>query len=252
MPDRDSIPITMKNGSRWRPDFIFEELLDLVDALALPHYRDVQEGAVEELRLDLASRREDDNVLSLDDEQRVHNARKINKGLAMELSVSASLTYVGLPKTVRSFCKLNKRGAPNCFAGKGDPDILTQTIAEQIRLPDRLQGQRQPGDGSEELPEAVEGGARPLQKAPEADQSPHRLRVSPQPRQRRQGQGDPGRLPGLRQNGEAEAEGRRAARADARRRVRDGAPAPARTGEATVRQPPAGHVAERVAPEAAW
>jgi len=126
MPDRDSIPITMKNGSRWRPDFIFDELLDLVDALALPHYRDVQEGAVEELRLDLASRREDENVLSLDDERRVHNARKINKGLAMELSVSASLTYVGLPKTVRSFCKLNKRGVPNYFAGKGDPDILTQ------------------------------------------------------------------------------------------------------------------------------
>ena len=132
MPEPDPIPITMKNGSRWRPDFIFEELLDIVDALALPHYRDVQEGAVEALSLDLASRRGDDNLLSLDAERRVHNARKINKGLAMELSVSASLTFVGRPKTVKSFCKLNDRGVPNYFAGKGEPDILTRPLPNKF------------------------------------------------------------------------------------------------------------------------
>ena len=58
------IPITMKSGSPWRPDFIFEELLDIVDVLALPHYRDAQGGAVEALRLDLASRRGHDNRLA--------------------------------------------------------------------------------------------------------------------------------------------------------------------------------------------
>ena len=124
------IPVTLaRNGSPWRPrpDFILVELCDIVDSLALPHYRDVQGGAVEALRLDLESRRKDDNRLKLKSEKRVHDSRKINKGLAMELAVSATLCHVGRPKSVSSFCKLNPtNGLPNYFAVKGDPDILTQ------------------------------------------------------------------------------------------------------------------------------
>ena len=95
----------------------------MLNALAVPDYRTIEEGAVEPTGLDSQSRRRAGNRLSLTTTSRVNASRKINKALTMELTMSALLTHFDSPRQVKSFCVLNANGLPNYFAQVGYPDI---------------------------------------------------------------------------------------------------------------------------------
>ena len=140
------IPVTVgakdDSSSDWHADRPLSELLEILDALDLPGVREVQAGAIEKLRLDSKSRREDDNKIRLREskpkgeleerlskgEKRIQTMRRINKGLAMELTVSSILTFFGHPSVIRGYCTTNAKGLPNNFAPCGVCDIEPRPV----------------------------------------------------------------------------------------------------------------------------
>ena len=121
----EPIPVTLRHEYIWRPGLDMPALCDMLMYLSEPHFRMVKSGAVDALRLDTESRREDVNAINTEkDDVATHTRRCINKGLAMELVSSAVFAMVDHPQEVKSFCKLNARRQPNYFAPPGYPDIL--------------------------------------------------------------------------------------------------------------------------------
>ena len=59
-----------------------------------------------------------------DKSTKISTARKINKGLAMEMVMSSLLTFVDHPSEVASRCVANRRGKPNNFAQGDTPDVI--------------------------------------------------------------------------------------------------------------------------------
>ena len=119
-----------ESASSWDAGRPLSEILEILDALELTEAREVQHGAIKKLGLDSATRRKQDNRLRFREpkptgdlerklakkENRIQAARRINKGLAMELAVSSILTFLGHPGVVRSYCTTNAKGLPNNFA----------------------------------------------------------------------------------------------------------------------------------------
>ena len=122
----EPIPVTLKRGHTWRSGYLPWELCNMLNALAQTDLRVVQRGPVKKLGLDTQSRAKQDNQLVLAEETRVKTARKINKGLAMELAMSSPLTFVDHADQVKSFCKVNRRGMPHYFAPPYKPDIVVR------------------------------------------------------------------------------------------------------------------------------
>ena len=123
-PD-NTIPVTLMRGRPWYSGCLSWELCNMLNALEQPDLRIIGEGAVKKVGLDGRSRARDDNRLNLPkEEKRRITARKINKGLTMEMVMSSLLTFVDHPGAVTSRCVPNKRGLPNNFAQGGRPDIV--------------------------------------------------------------------------------------------------------------------------------
>ena len=61
-------------------------------------------------------------------EDRIQCTFRINKGLAMELTVSSILTFFGNPRAIRSYCTTNAKGLPNNFAPCGVCDIEPRPV----------------------------------------------------------------------------------------------------------------------------
>ena len=123
-PD-NTIPVTLMRGRPWYSEYLSWELCNILNALEQPDLRIIGEGAVKKVGLDGRSRARDDNQLNLPkEEKRRITARKINKGLTMEMVMSSLLTFVDPPGAVTSRCVPNKRGLPNNFAQGGRPDIV--------------------------------------------------------------------------------------------------------------------------------
>ena len=124
----DPIPVTLRYEYSWRSGRPPWELCNMLNALSVSDFRTIQEGAVERLGLDAATRRKQDNTLTLDKEKEgwIKSARKINKALTMELVVSSLLTYIDHPELVISGCSVNRNGLPHYFAPALAPDIVVQ------------------------------------------------------------------------------------------------------------------------------
>ena len=140
------IPVTVgskdESSSDWHADRPLFELLQILDALELSSVWEVRAGAIERLRLDSTSRRKDDNKIRFRgskpqgdleeklsrNENRIQCTFRINKGLAMELTVSSILTFFGHPRTIRSYCTTNAKGLPNNFAPCGVCDIEPRPV----------------------------------------------------------------------------------------------------------------------------
>ena len=123
-PD-NTIPVTLMRGRPWYSGYLSWELCNMLNALEQPDLRIIGEGAVKKVGLDGRSRARDDNRLNLPkEEKRRITARKINKGLTMEMVMSSLLTFVDHPGAVTSRCVPNKRGLPNNFAQGNRPDIV--------------------------------------------------------------------------------------------------------------------------------
>ena len=122
----DAIPLTLaKSGRAFRSGYILPDLLDIVDSLSELDWREYQPPAFQAYDIDAESRRRSGSKLNLKTEKRkVNTFRKINKGLAMELSVSEVLTFVNHPDSVTSYCRVDDRGLPWYYATGGDPDIV--------------------------------------------------------------------------------------------------------------------------------
>ena len=121
----EAIPLTLANsGLAFRSGYILPDLLDIVESLAEPDWMEYQPTAFEAYNIDAESRRRSDSRLHLETEKKVNTFRKINKGLAMELSVSETLTFVNHPDSVTSYCRVDDHGLPTYYATGGDPDIL--------------------------------------------------------------------------------------------------------------------------------
>ena len=139
----DGIQITIRNEKLWKPDFIFVQLCDMLDALERPHFRDVLGGAVQRLRLDPDSRFEDDNRIAPkgkgkgkgkgkdDPNKKISKRRGFSKGLAMEVVVASLLTWLDHPKQVRAYWKINRNGLPNHAAPARKPDLLFSPMDAQ-------------------------------------------------------------------------------------------------------------------------
>ena len=124
MPRRMPIPLTLSTGKPFHLGYPAWRLCNMLNALAVPDYRTIEEGAVEPAGLDAESRRRDGNRLNVTTDARVNASRKINKALSMELTMSSLLAYFDSPRQVRIYCTVSASGIPNNYAQGGDPDIL--------------------------------------------------------------------------------------------------------------------------------
>ena len=124
----EPIPVTLRDEYTWRAERPPWELCNILNAIAVPDFRTIREGAVEKVGLDTASRRKQDNLLKFapDAQQRINQSRKINKALAMELVMASLLTHIDHPREVKSFCAVNREGLPHYFAPALAPDIVVQ------------------------------------------------------------------------------------------------------------------------------
>ena len=101
MPRRMPIPLTLRNGKPFQLGYPAWRLCNLLNALAVPDYRTIEEGAVEPAGLDAESRRRAGNRLNVNTAARVNASRKINKALSMELTMSSLLAHFDSPRQVR-------------------------------------------------------------------------------------------------------------------------------------------------------
>ena len=123
----EAIPLTLAHsGIAFRSGYILPELVDIIDSLSELDWREYQAPAFEAYDIDAKSRRRSGSEFTQKTDKRVKSFRKINKGLAMELSVSEALTFVNHPDSVTSYCRVDDRGLPWYFATGGDPDIVTR------------------------------------------------------------------------------------------------------------------------------
>ena len=124
----EPIPVTLRDEYTWRAERPPWELCNILNAIAVPDFRTIREGAVEKVGLDTGSRRKQDNLLKFapDAQQRINQSRKINKALAMELVMASLLTHIDHPRQVKSFCAVNRKGLPHYFAPALAPDIVVQ------------------------------------------------------------------------------------------------------------------------------
>ena len=124
MPKRMPIPLTLRTGKSFNLGYPAWRLCNMLNALAVPDYRTIEEGAVEPVGLDAENRRRTDNRLNVAIDSRVNASRKINKALSMELTMSSLLAYFDSPRQVTTYCTLSAGGIPNNYAQGGVPDIL--------------------------------------------------------------------------------------------------------------------------------
>lgn len=124
MAKRTPIPLTLRNGKPFHLGYPAWRLCNMLNALAVPDYRTIEEGAVEPAGLDAESRKRTDNRLNVKTASRVNASRKINKALSMELTMGSLLAHVDGPRQVRIYCTVSAGGMPNHYAQGGDPDIL--------------------------------------------------------------------------------------------------------------------------------
>ena len=59
------IPVTLRYEYTWRSGRLAWELCNILNALPVPDFRTIREGAVEKLGLDAATRRKQANALAL-------------------------------------------------------------------------------------------------------------------------------------------------------------------------------------------
>ena len=99
--------------------------VQFVESVGAPRLPDHPGGSVKKIRFDARSRAKDDNRLKLTGPQKkIVTARKINKGLAMELVMASLLTFVGHPREVLSHCVSIHHRRPNNFVQGDNPDIV--------------------------------------------------------------------------------------------------------------------------------
>ena len=123
-----TIPVTLEDGNTWRSKRPPLELCTMLYGLASRGQHILAETVVEKLYLDHASRTAAGNPISIDMRPRQLTAlRRNNKGLAMEMTMSAVLTHVDHPEQVLMNCTLDEEtGLPHRFAGPVCPTSWSQ------------------------------------------------------------------------------------------------------------------------------
>ena len=120
------IPVTLRKGYLWQPDFRMEEIYLLLSYLLHHNYKQINKIISRALNIDTLSRVMEDNRINLDPEnksRRTSDRRDIDKALAMELLIALLLTYLDESDEVISNC-VEQNELPNNFASSGLSDIL--------------------------------------------------------------------------------------------------------------------------------
>ena len=126
------IPVTLRYGHDWRCKLSLKRLRIILDYLTVLDPAEIKEAAIEPLRLDPQSRREDGTTRVLKTDHEVKELYKINKGLAMEMASAAVLTYTDHPEVVFSYCGVNlDNGLPNHPAPSGAADIVVRPAGDE-------------------------------------------------------------------------------------------------------------------------
>ena len=124
--------VTNRSGELWSCGLTTPEIYRTLQRLEAPSFRSLKE-ALERVRLDPVSRREDGNTLDTpeDADHRTNLERKFNKGLAMEVVASAALTAVDHTEKVHTYWTL-KEGSnlPNRHAPSRVPDVYIPPTGE--------------------------------------------------------------------------------------------------------------------------
>lgn len=118
------IPVTLREGSPWRPSLTADEVALLLAYLYSQNFKALSNLIARKLNIDTRSRVETDNRINLqaDGQHWLREARTINKALAMELLVALSLTFIDNAEQVLSGCVVRNQ-QPNNFASSGLGDI---------------------------------------------------------------------------------------------------------------------------------
>ncbi len=126
-----SIPVTLKDGNTWRSPRPILALCQMLYGLARSEFRTIHAAVMEKHLLDHASRVKAGNPISIDRTVgQLAALRRGNKGLAMEMTMSALLTHIDHPSEVLMNCTLDEEtGFPHRPAGPYLTDIVvTPTV----------------------------------------------------------------------------------------------------------------------------
>ena len=151
-------PVAVRNDQTWTCGLSLKRLCIVLNRLEAIGFRDVRDGALTPLRLDPASRREDNNTLNMSpraepEEEKepdepsktdhsTRDARKFSKGTAMEVAMASALTALDHPERGKRL--LDRQG------GQQPPEPLRPRIhvrpARQLgrrrpHIPSRLRGE---------------------------------------------------------------------------------------------------------------
>lgn len=134
-------PVAVRNDQTWTCGLSLKRLCIVLNRLEAIGFRDVRDGALTPLRLDPASRREDNNTLNMSpraepEEEKepdepsktdhsTRDARKFSKGTAMEVAMASALTALDHPERVNAFWTVKEDNShPNRFAPAYTSDLL--------------------------------------------------------------------------------------------------------------------------------
>ena len=106
-------PVTNRNAQLWSCGLTTPEIYRTLQRLEAISFRSLKQ-ALESVRLDPQSRREDGNTLDTpeDTDSRTSLERKFNKALAMEVVASAALTTVDHTEKVQAYWDAQGRQQP--------------------------------------------------------------------------------------------------------------------------------------------
>ena len=120
------IPVTLRTGYLWQPNYSVQEIFLLLSYLLQHNYKEINKIINRALNIDTLSRVMDDNRIRLDPENKsrqIRDMRNIDKALAMELLMSLLLTYLDDSEQVICNC-VEQKNLPNNFAASGLGDII--------------------------------------------------------------------------------------------------------------------------------
>ena len=120
------IPVTLRTGYLWQPDYSVQEIILLLSYLLQHNYKELIKIINRALNIDTLSRVMDDNRVNWDTKnksRRIREMRNIDKALAMELLMSLLLTYLDDSEKVICNC-VEQKNLPNNSAASGLGDII--------------------------------------------------------------------------------------------------------------------------------
>ena len=162
--------VTVGDRRAWRLPYSLRTTARVLTQLLTHNHRAIARTVLPALGIDIATRKvkktlihhppPDESALS------AHECLSINKGLAMELLVSFTLTGMDDPSEVRSWCVVGDRGDPKHFAPPGFEDILA-SYGTDFRIVAEVSAKRRVK--AEDFQDQIDKGIRHAVKRNEAD-----------------------------------------------------------------------------------